>query len=218
VLNTLGNQNIRILVLDESSNIDSCNFTIALVDRDAPEIYCPGNQKVTTTYTCIYKIEDYTSLVVKELDNCDFNNVLITQFPNAGTMVSGTPINGSKNHAQTRVIMQIEDQSGNKDSCNFIVDVTCFSPIVIPEFISPNRDGVNDYLFIEGIERYPLNTLVIFNRWGSTVYESSPYLNTWKGKSNGLFYGNVLPEGSYFYSFKIASGAKPLTGYIILKR
>jgi hypothetical protein len=140
VLTTLGNQNIRIFVTDESGNIDSCNFTIAVIDQDAPKVFCPENQEVTTNYSCVYKIEDYRALARKDLDNCDINNVRITQFPIAGTMVSGTPINNSENSAQTRVTILIEDQSGNKDSCHFIVDVTCISAIVISEFISPYGD------------------------------------------------------------------------------
>jgi gliding motility-associated-like protein len=218
VFDTLGNQNITILVTDNSGNIDSCNFTITLTDRDAPEIYCPGNQEVTTNYTCVYKIEDYTSLVTNELDNCDFNDVVLTQFPRVGTMVGGELINGSEDVAQTRVTMVLEDQSGNKDSCDFIVDVTCLSAIVIPEFISPNGDGVNDYFFLEGLERYPKNLLLIYNRWGDVVYEASPYSNTWEGQSNKSFHGDVLSGGSYFYSFQTKPGEIPFTGYIILKR
>jgi gliding motility-associated-like protein len=218
VLTTLGNQNIRILVTDKSGNIDSCNFTIAVIDQDAPKVFCPENQEVTTNYSCVYKIEDYSALVRKDLDNCDANNVRITQFPIAGTLVSGTPINNSDNSAQTSVTMFIEDQSGNKDSCNFIVDVTCLSAIVISEFISPNGDGANDYLFIEGLERYPKNALVIYNRWGDVVYASTPYANNWKGQSSIGFYGNAVAGGAYFYSFQIEPGARPLTGYIIVKR
>jgi gliding motility-associated-like protein len=216
VLETFEAQNIRILGVDQSGNIDSCNFTLTLIY--APVLFCPENQEVTTNYTCNYEIEDYTSLIDIELAGCDFDDVIITQFPSAGSIVTGSQINESENSAQTRVTIVIENRSGNKDSCDFIVDVTCISPIAISEFITPNGDGLNDYLFIEGIERFPENKLLIYNRRGVVVYESSSYINTWRGQSNKAFSGNRLPEGSYFYSFQTAPGVKPLTGYIILKR
>jgi gliding motility-associated-like protein len=157
-------------------------------------------------------------LVDKELAGCDFNDVIITQFPSIGTMVTGSQINESENSAQTRVKIVIEYLSGNKDSCDFIVDVNCISAIAISELITPNGDGLNDYLFLEGLERYPENVLLIFNRRGAVVYKSSPYSNTWKGQSNKAMSGNGLPDGSYFYSFQTAPGVKPLTGFVILKK
>ena len=40
---------------------------------------------------------------------------------------------------------------------------------------------VNDYFVIEGLENYPDNHIVIFNRWGSQVFETSNYQNDWEG-------------------------------------
>ena len=70
----------------------------------------------------------------------------------------------------------------------------------IPNIFTPNGDGQNDYFQIgydtgepiNDLNKYFLSTkLVIFNRWGRTVYESKDYKNDWDG-------GN-LPDGTYFY-------------------
>ncbi len=76
--------------------------------------------------------------------------------------------------------------------------------IVIPQGFSPNGDGNNDTFIISGINRDTEQVeLQIFNRWGSLVYGSEDYLNTWDGKANqGLKIisdGISLPEGTYFY-------------------
>lgn len=70
--------------------------------------------------------------------------------------------------------------------------------IRIPNVITPNGDGKNDVFRIQGIERYPKNTLAIFNRWGNEVYRSATaYKNNWNG--------NGLSEGTYYYVLKIIS-------------
>lgn len=70
---------------------------------------------------------------------------------------------------------------------------------------TPNGDGVNDFLRIEGLDAYSNNRLEIFNRWGVLVYETEGYnstTNTFKGVSEGritIGKGEKLPTGTYFY-------------------
>jgi gliding motility-associated-like protein/uncharacterized repeat protein (TIGR01451 family) len=86
--------------------------------------------------------------------------------------------------------------------------------IKVPNVITPNGDGKNDVLKIEGIELYKENTLAIFNRWGNEVYRSvGNYQNNWSGEG--------LSEGTYYYVLKLISKegvASSATGYITLLR
>lgn len=86
--------------------------------------------------------------------------------------------------------------------------------IKVPNVITPNGDGKNDVLKIEGIELYRENTLSIFNRWGNEVFRSSGgYKNDWSGEG--------LSEGTYYYVLKLVSreGAdSATTGWITLLR
>ncbi|MBV8253163.1 MAG: gliding motility-associated C-terminal domain-containing protein, partial [Chitinophaga sp.] len=91
--------------------------------------------------------------------------------------------------------------------------------------ISPNGDGKgNDVMYIENIEKYPDNEVVIFNRWGGTVFKLQHYDNTsrnFKGKSNvGMGSGADVPDGSYFYTVTIRTEGKTqqVTGFIVIKR
>ncbi|MCS7035722.1 MAG: HYR domain-containing protein, partial [Saprospiraceae bacterium] len=93
----------------------------------------------------------------------------------------------------------------------------------IPNVITPNDDGINDYLEIPCLntDLYPNNRLIIYNQWGDKVYEAAPYDNNpvkaWRGTLHGR-QGQNLPDGTYFYYFQPAPDRKPLSGYIEIFR
>ncbi len=91
----------------------------------------------------------------------------------------------------------------------------CLDDIDVPTGFTPNGDGKNDVFLILGLEDYPDNTLLIYNRWGNKVFEQSPYLNEWKGTNNA---GKLLPEGTYFVILKVQGVEEAFTGYIDLRR
>lgn len=65
----------------------------------------------------------------------------------------------------------------------------------IPNVFTPNGDGINDRFEIRGLERFPENRLLVFNRWGNEVFKTSPYRNDWDGAN--------LSEGTYYYIFEL---------------
>lgn len=90
----------------------------------------------------------------------------------------------------------------------------------IPEGYSPNDDEVNDVFFIRGINKFPNNSIVIYNRWGNKVFEASLYTNTWNGTNDfGITVGsNDLPIGTYFYLLDLGNNTPILKGTIYLTR
>ncbi|MEM9050524.1 MAG: choice-of-anchor L domain-containing protein [Bacteroidota bacterium] len=86
----------------------------------------------------------------------------------------------------------------------------------LPNGISPNGDGFNDGLEIRGIDEFPQNKLVVFNRWGNVVYEENNYSNgtQWTGQNES---GEELPEGTYFVVVEV-NGEDNLRGYLELRR
>jgi gliding motility-associated-like protein len=74
-----------------------------------------------------------------------------------------------------------------------------FDP-VFPTVITPNFDGKNDLFVINFLEKvYPECKVVIFNRWGSVVFESVGYQDPW----DGTYKGEPLPMGTYFYKIEL---------------
>ncbi|MFK7787638.1 MAG: gliding motility-associated C-terminal domain-containing protein [Crocinitomicaceae bacterium] len=66
---------------------------------------------------------------------------------------------------------------------------------------TPNEDEVNDELIFSE-ECNMDGTVLIFNRWGEVVYESSDLLQTWDGKSQS---GELVSAGTYFYRIEVRS-------------
>ncbi|MCK4746265.1 MAG: gliding motility-associated C-terminal domain-containing protein, partial [Bacteroidales bacterium] len=85
----------------------------------------------------------------------------------------------------------------------------------VPQIITPNGDGSNDYWIISDIDYFTENSVEIYNRWGSMVYSAGPYNNSWNGRSTD---GRVLPVGTYYYVINLGNGVDPRVGYIIIHR
>ncbi len=68
-------------------------------------------------------------------------------------------------------------------------EAICNPPLIIPNIITPNGDGFNDYFKIGNAEKYELN-LQIFNRWGNLIYRNASYQNDFSCKecANGVYY------------------------------
>ena len=92
--------------------------------------------------------------------------------------------------------------------------------IKIPGGISPNGDGTNDHLVIDGLGNFPKNQLTILNRWGDILFKAEPYNNDWDGTaSQGLVANNApLPDGTYYYVLMLGDGSKPVKGFIEIRK
>ena len=96
-----------------------------------------------------------------------------------------------------------------------------YDSLVIPNALSPNNDGLNDFWVIGGVNIKSTIKVSIYNRWEQKVYHSSSYRNDWDGNSNlGLNYqlNNKLPSGVYFYILKEEEKGIIHKGFIYLNR
>lgn len=70
----------------------------------------------------------------------------------------------------------------------------------IPNVITPNGDGINDYLQLTALMETCLDyKILILNRWGNVVYEMKGNNNAFGGVDKG---GKDLSEGVYFYTIE----------------
>lgn len=96
--------------------------------------------------------------------------------------------------------------------CSYETSFTVYNnDCLIPKGFTPNYDGINDSF---DLTAFGVLNLKIFNRFGKLVYQNKEYYtNEWVGQSNS---GEILPTGTYFYSFESINGTK--TGWVEMIR
>lgn len=88
-------------------------------------------------------------------------------------------------------------------------------PFYIPNYFSPNGDGINDYWKPANLSCYPEFFVVVYDRQGRKIYEFDAKNTTgW----DGTYKGNFLPSTDYWYSIKLNEYTEPLTGHFNLYR
>lgn len=113
----------------------------------------------------------------------------------------------------------------NKNTMDFVAnDVVknqpvAEGPVKVHQAVSPNGDGVNDLLQVDGLQAYPENELKVMNRNGEVVYQAKNYGAGAKGFDGHDSKGQLQLPGTYFYLLEYTDGKslKRLTGYLILK-
>ncbi len=99
----------------------------------------------------------------------------------------------------TTYYLDIEDANGcvNRDSITIYVrEVICEIPsIFIPNAFTPNNDGANDLFYVRGNTIETLQ-LIIYNRWGQKVFETTDQGLGWDGTLNGT---TLAPDVFAYY-------------------
>ena len=89
-------------------------------------------------------------------------------------------------------------------------NLDCFPDFFIPEAISPNNDGKNDFWTISGIEQFNGYEINVFNSFGQSIY----FVNNTPPNWDGTWGGQTLPSGDYFYSVKLYELNRTLFGTV----
>jgi gliding motility-associated-like protein len=210
-------------------------YTVVLTDANT----CTNSDDVIVTVVTnggsLIALDDAFTAETGTLTNLDV--LLNDTFGGNTSNVVMTPINGT---GTSNLDGSIDYQSTlgfvGTDSLTYeICDITCATicdtatviitvektiDFSVPGGFSPNGDNINDVFVIQGLDEYPDNSLSIFNRWGSIVYQSAPYNNDWDGSPTEgvVLMGDKVTTGTYFYILELGNGTEPLKGSIEIKR
>ncbi|TVR81371.1 MAG: PKD domain-containing protein [Chitinophagaceae bacterium] len=111
-------------------------------------------------------------------------------------------------------VVEVIDSNNCVNTASVTITVLEDFVLEIPNLFTPNGDGYNDTWEIGNIFTYPSAEVIIFNRWGSEVYQSSAYQNDWDGTYNG----SPLPDGTYYYVIRFDNSDRLYKGSISIMR
>ncbi len=132
---------------------------------------------------------------------CSDNDESVTLYGGPGTSYSWQP-SGDTTAALTITIpgiysVQVTHANGCTRADTIIVAEVCTETLFVPGAFTPNKDGKNDLFYADGtnILNYEI---IIFNRWGETVFVSERLgiSGGWNGEDNGT----PTPAGLYCYT------------------
>ena len=107
----------------------------------------------------------------------------------------------------TTYFVTIIDENGceTTDSTTVLVASDPISSIKAVNMITPNGDGKNDFLEFRGLQKFGTNTLKIYNRWGTLIFQKVNYQHD-EEIFDGTYKGELLPSGNYYYVLSMQSG------------
>lgn len=158
----------------------------------------------TISNSAMFAIIDYPPIQIHTepylLLNCDKDSIPLYAYTSGGfgqtTLAWGDSlyqnevyVPGMENGSYT---LSATDECPKTVEMTVMVDAGCL--VVIPNVMTPNSDGQNDFFVIEGIAGRD-NFVQIWDRWGKEVFSAANYQNNFSARG--------LHDGTYFYLIRI---------------
>jgi gliding motility-associated-like protein len=174
---------------DVAGNTATCSFNVSVVG-DAPTFdTCPTDIVMEAT-----DAGNATVHWAAPTAKVSCNSIQITSTHSPGSVFAV---------GQTKVEYTAATANGLFTTCSFNISIK-IPDIIANEVITPDGDSENDVWLIENIEKFPDNHVVVFDRWGSVVFQVDAYNN-----ENVSWDGHNVPTGTYYYTLMInAWGSK----------
>ena len=170
---------------------------------------CVRTRTITVTASDIATIND---IEIVDLSDDNSATVLVTGLGNYEFSLDNIDYQSSnifQNIASGIYTVYVRDLNG----CGVVTEE--ISVLGIPNYFTPNGDGINDYWNIKGVNsKFNLETTIhIFDRYGKLLKQISPLSQGWDGTFNGV----QMPSSDYWYSIQLEDG-RVLKGHFSLKR
>jgi len=128
------------------------------------------------------------------------NNLSYTWSPTTdlSCIYCANPVSTSTNNITYSVT--VSDLMGCFSTINtYTIEVLPKATVDVPTAFTPNGDGTNDVIYVDGWGIKKLNYFRIYNRWGQLLFESTDIKVGW----NGLF--NNIPQNMETYVYQVSA-------------
>jgi gliding motility-associated-like protein len=195
------------VLMGDHVSIDSPNVAVPSLTPVNSTTYLLQKKQcgITTFDTLIVRVHNsYPALVMRDTTVCVGDTIFVTAIGNCSwcnhtwnTGQSSLQFTVSPENNIVYTFSQTDSCFTTNDKVTIRVD-PCFSPqVVVPNVFTPNGDELNDIWmplikFEQSLSKY---NLVIYNRWGIKVFESSNTKQGWDGRTTS---GVTCNEGTYY--------------------
>ncbi len=178
------------------------------------DVGCTANASITITVIPLLPID-----LGEDLSICNIESLIL----DAGINIGNYHYNWSTGEQTPSITV---NQAGifwvnyGDENCvvSDTIEIIGCPDILVPNIFTPNGDGFND-LFIPDASAIENFVMIIYNRWGNPIFETTNYLDGWDGTSNN----KEVAEGVYYWIIRYKerfsdSGEKSISGSVSLIR
>ena len=182
---TIGGQDVTLIGMNASGCADTITMHIEVVVF-APAVFVPSYD------TCFMQAQFISTAVNSMNYYWDFGDGTSS---NEAGVIHNYPFAGNFN------LLFITN--GGTACADTLAEVFDAAPVpehsyYIPNCFTPNGDGLNDRFSVLDFGNCYVYHLMIFNRWGQLIFETSDLYESWDGK----YKGQSVPEDVYAYLLK----------------
>jgi gliding motility-associated-like protein len=212
------NWNLGNGVSGSTSTVQTCYTTsgIYTINAAVTDIYGCSNVTTYTVEVHPKPIADFNYAPIKPIEKLE--EVTFTDASHEGTITTWNwyfyntaqitstqqnPYYTYPDAGEYPVVLVVKTNKGCSDTLIKKIVVAEDYGIYCPNAFTPNGDGNNDLFQPKGfgIVKYQL---LIFNRWGEKVFQTSTFEEGWDGKFQGKG-GSILEEGTYTWLINVTN-------------
>ena len=193
----IGTETVKYFVIDNAGNLDSCEFTVTVVDSEAPVLTdCPMDIVVQVNGNICSASVLWNPPTV--MDNCDNNVLLESNFQPGNNIGIGT----------ITVVYTATDASGNVSMCSFNVTVmdTVSPNIACPAdmTVSTNGDVTDPNNFLTSVTPFGCDSVIL--TFGTPFVADNCGVPT-VAQTAGLISNDTFPLGANTIEFTVTDGS-----------
>jgi gliding motility-associated-like protein len=225
-IETAGNHNMQVQMLstlDYCSAIDELNLSINIVpdpsiteEQNFIQSLCPFDEEIDAP-TMLLDFDNLIGPPTYIWNQVEQGVIIPIPNSNQNSYLPQLPLHGIFN-SQGVIAFDYPGCDILTSSLSTLTfddnNLDCFPEVIIPEAISPNNDGMNDFWTIQGIEQFNGYEINIFNSFGQSIYFVKNIPPNW----DGMWNGQTLPNGDYFYAVNLIELNRTVFGTISIAK
>lgn len=206
---------VTLYVGSENGCIDSLTIPQMVCHFEAPIAFFSTDQSI---YNTAYPVVNF-------YNESEFSTSYLWDFSYGSNSTAINPIHFyPEEEAEYLITLTAFNDIGCSDQYGLVIAFKEDRLFYVPNGFTPeNLDGVNDFFLPTVSSGYDMSAyhLIVFNRWGEVVFESTNHEQAWDG-TNSYGDGRPCPDGTYVWKLTLRGilekDAVEYTGHVMLLR